>query len=61
LVVGAADGKLHAINTVTGLQPTGWPVTLAQGVPIRSSPSIDNNDIVYVGADNGTLYAVGTQ
>jgi outer membrane protein assembly factor BamB len=61
LVVGAADGKLHAINTITGRQPSGWPVTLARDVPIRSSPSIDNNGIVYVGADNGMLYAVGTQ
>jgi len=61
LVVGAADGKLHAIDTITGLQPSGWPVTLAAGVAIRSSPSMNNFDIVYVGADNGTLYAVGTQ
>ena len=78
LVVGAADGTLHAINTITGLPPplqpppptpptpTGWPVTLAAGVPIRSSPSassVDNNGIVngivYVGADNGKVYAVG--
>jgi outer membrane protein assembly factor BamB len=60
LVVAAADGKLHSINTLTGEEPTNWPVTLAQGVPIRSSPSVDNNGVIYVGADNGIVYAVGT-
>jgi outer membrane protein assembly factor BamB len=61
LVVGAADGKLHAINTITGQELAGWPVTLAAGIPIRSSPSVDDNGVVYVGADNGIFYAVGTQ
>lgn len=61
LVVGSADGKLYAINTFTGEQPSGWPVTLAAGTPIRSSPSIDNNGNVYVGDDRGIIYAVGTK
>jgi outer membrane protein assembly factor BamB len=61
LVVGGADGTLHAINTSSGEQPSGWPVTLQLGIPIRSSPSIDNNGVVYVGTDNGMVYAVGTQ
>ena len=61
LVIGSADGKLYAINTLTGEQPSGWPVTLAAGTPIRSSPSIDDNGNVYVGDDRGILYAVGTQ
>jgi outer membrane protein assembly factor BamB len=60
LVVAAADGKLHSVNTLTGEQPIAWPVTLAPGVPIRSSPSVDNNGVIYVGADNGIVYAVGT-
>jgi outer membrane protein assembly factor BamB len=61
LVVGSADGKLHAINTFTGEQPSGWPVTLAAGTPIRSSPSIDDNGNVYVGDDRGIIYAVGSK
>jgi outer membrane protein assembly factor BamB len=61
LVVGSADGKLHAINTFTGEQPSGWPVTLSPGTPIRSSPSIDGNGTVYVGDDLGRVYAVGSQ
>jgi outer membrane protein assembly factor BamB len=63
LVVGAADGKLHAINTITGMQPTSWPETgvVLGEKPIRSSPSVDNNGIIYVGADDGIFYAVGTQ
>ena len=62
LVVGAADGKLHAINTFTGEQPSSaWPVQLTDGMPIRSSPSVDNNGVIYVGADDGMVYAVGTQ
>lgn len=60
LIIGAADGKLHAVNTTTGTELAGWPVTLADNVPIRSSPAVDENGVVYVGADNGMLYAVGT-
>jgi outer membrane protein assembly factor BamB len=63
LVVGAADGLLHAINTATGEPPpdSTWPVQLGEGLPIRSSPSVDVNGVVYVGDDDGFLYAVGTQ
>lgn len=62
LVVAAADGQLHNINTATGEEPTPWPVPLASGtpIPVRSSPSVDNNGVIYVGADNGIVYAVGT-
>jgi outer membrane protein assembly factor BamB len=59
LVFGTADGRLHAVNTVTGAEPDGWPVTLAPGSAIRSSPSIAADGTVYVGADDGKLYAVG--
>jgi outer membrane protein assembly factor BamB len=59
LVFGTADGTLHAVNTATGAEPSGWPVKLTNGTPIRSSPSIANDGIVYVGADDGMLYAVG--
>ncbi len=60
-VVGARDGMLHAVNTSTGAEPSGWPVLLAAGVSIRSSPAISNDGVIYVGADNGIVYAVGTQ
>lgn len=59
LVFGSGDGTLHAINTATGAEPSGWPVKLTDGAPIRSSPSIADDGIVYVGADDGMLYAVG--
>jgi outer membrane protein assembly factor BamB len=59
LVFGTTDGRLHAVNTVTGAEPDGWPVTLAPGSAIRSSPSIAADGTVYVGADDGKLYAVG--
>jgi outer membrane protein assembly factor BamB len=61
LVIGAADGQLHAVNTITGEEPTGWPVILEKGVPIRSSPSVDNNGVIYVGNDHGNFFAVETQ
>jgi len=58
LVFGDTTGKLHAVNTATGVEPDGWPVVLTDQ-PIRSSPSIGGDGTVYVGADDGMLYAVG--
>ncbi|MFQ5665518.1 MAG: PQQ-binding-like beta-propeller repeat protein [Candidatus Binatia bacterium] len=59
LVLGTSDGTLHAVNTTTGAEPSGWPVRLAEGVAIRSSPAIARDGTVYVGGDDGKLYAVG--
>jgi outer membrane protein assembly factor BamB len=70
LVFGSADGKLYAVNTSTGQSPNdcavasfgcAWPVQLTQGIPIRSSPTIASDGTIFVGADDGNLYAVGTQ
>jgi outer membrane protein assembly factor BamB len=73
LVFGSNDGKLYAVNTATGQPPDvcvlsstpcPWPVQLTTGVPmspIRSSPAIAADGTVFVGADDGNLYAVGTQ
>ena len=78
VVVGDHDGKLHAMNTVTGKELTeaNWPVELIPVItptpnetplpaptpqPIRSSPSVGDDGTVYVGSDDGRLYAVGTK
>jgi len=60
LVFGSNDGTLHAINTSTGSEPSGWPVKLTNS-PIRSSPAIATDGVIYVGADDGMLYAVGLE
>ncbi|MFN8626784.1 MAG: PQQ-binding-like beta-propeller repeat protein [Candidatus Binatia bacterium] len=59
LVFGTDTGTLHAISTLSGLEPAGWPVVLNPGTKIRSSPTIADDGVVYVGADDGMLYAVG--
>jgi outer membrane protein assembly factor BamB len=72
IVVGSGDGKLHAISTADGTEPTGWPVSLVHTTPspgmptptpqpIRSSPSVGDDGTVYVGSDDGHLYAVGAE
>lgn len=59
LVFGSIDGQLHIVSTITGSELFQPPITLADGVPIRSSPSVSAAGVIYVGADNGLLYAVG--
>jgi outer membrane protein assembly factor BamB len=64
LVFGGSDGKLYALNNVTGQPPsTSWPVQLTEPVTpalgIQSSPAIDANGTIYVGADDGKLYVIG--
>ncbi len=50
------DGLLHAVNTATG--SARW--TFRLGAEVRaSSPAVDANGTVYVGAYDGLLYAVG--
>ncbi|MFI5365368.1 MAG: PQQ-binding-like beta-propeller repeat protein [Candidatus Binatia bacterium] len=73
LVFGSADGKLYAVDTATGESPNAcvlgdpscaWPVQLTQSsMPqaIRSSPAIASNGTIFVGADDGNLYAIATQ
>jgi outer membrane protein assembly factor BamB len=63
--VGADDGNLYAIGTDGRLkwafpgQPeirTGFSIVIAG--PIRSSPRIGPDGTIYVGADNGAVYAL---
>jgi len=56
LVFGDAAGILRALDTSSGMEL--WEVTLAPGVPVRSSPAIGADGTIYVGADDGVLYAV---
>lgn len=60
LVFGANDGKVHIVDTTTGMDS---PVALKGGVPvgIRSSPAIASNGTIYIGADDGMLYAIEMQ
>jgi outer membrane protein assembly factor BamB len=60
LVFGDGSGALHVINSLTGLEAPGFPLALTQAA-IRSSPTITDTGTIYVGADDGVLYAVETQ
>jgi len=63
LVFGTTEGMLYVVDTATGLPLSGWPVELVQPgestKPIRSSPAIGANGTIYVGSDDGRLYATG--
>ncbi len=66
VIFGADDGKLYSLNSATGEAPSGWPVQLPTNgggsgpyKAIRSSPVIGADGTVFVGADDGRLYAVG--
>jgi outer membrane protein assembly factor BamB len=58
VVIGSDDGNVYF------LEDNGTSVTLLAtfsiGAPVRSSPAIDSDGTVYVGADDGRVYAVGT-
>ena len=53
--VGCLDGKLYALNPLTG--SIQWTFD-ADGMMIMGSAGIDGNGIVYVGDTNGILYAI---
>ncbi len=57
VVVGSDDGNLYFIVDSDN-QPAVSTYTI--GAPVRSSPAIDFNGIVYVGAEDGRVYAVGS-
>ena len=59
LVIAAADGWVHALDTTRGLQPEGWPVEVSPDLSIVSSPAIDADGSVYVGTLDGYLYSLG--
>jgi outer membrane protein assembly factor BamB len=58
VVIGSDDGNVYF------LEDNGTSVTLLAtfsiGAPVRSSPAIDSDGTVYVGADDGRVYAIGT-
>ncbi|GBD27936.1 Desiccation/radiation resistance protein [bacterium HR30] len=60
LVFGSSQGSLYAIHNSSGL--SAWPpISLAPGVPLRSSPAIASDGTIWIGADNGYVYRVGGQ
>jgi outer membrane protein assembly factor BamB len=56
IVVGSNDGNVYFVLDA-GSAPSQMAV-FPIGAPVRSSPAIDANGIVYVGADDGRLYAI---
>ncbi len=54
VLVGAADGALHAVDAATGVEQWSFPTA----GPVRSSPVVVG-DAVAVGSDDGALYEVG--
>jgi outer membrane protein assembly factor BamB len=66
VIFGTDDGKLYSVSTATGEVPSGWPIQLPTNgggsgpyKAIRSSPTIATSGTIFVGADDGRLYAVG--
>ncbi|MFQ5570998.1 MAG: PQQ-binding-like beta-propeller repeat protein [Rhodothermales bacterium] len=59
LYIGSADGSLYALDPNTGALRWAFPT----GGAIFSSPAVDQDRTVYVGSDDGSVYAVrnGTQ
>lgn len=61
LIFGTDAGWIYVVDTANGAALEGWPVQLPGASPIRSSPSLGDQGTIYVGAQDGNLYAVGTQ
>ncbi len=56
--VGSSDGRLYQLD-IAGPLPSITSVLLGDGSATTGSPALDTiNDIAYVGAENGRLYAV---
>lgn len=56
--VATANNNLLAINTFE--MPIVWTYAAPQAGSFRSSPCIENDSILYIGNNNGNLYAVRT-
>ena len=56
IVVGSSDGNVYFVLDA-GASATAM-ATFAIGAPVRSSPAIGADGTVYVGADDGRLYAI---
>ena len=53
--LGATDRKVHALDAATG-EPR-WTYTTG-GFILASSPAVDSNGVIYIGAYDGKLYAL---
>ncbi len=51
----ADDGKLHAI-TPEGAEKQNWP--FQTGAEVRSSPAIAADGTIFVGSNDGNIYAI---
>jgi outer membrane protein assembly factor BamB len=66
IYVGSNDGNVYAINPDGTPKGLSWPI--ATGGPVISSPAIEDNgtpadisdDTIYVGSNDGHLYAINT-
>ncbi|HVO27535.1 MAG TPA: PQQ-binding-like beta-propeller repeat protein [Candidatus Margulisiibacteriota bacterium] len=56
IVVGSTDGNVYFVRDA-GASAT-LMTTFAIGAPVRSSPALGADGTVYVGADDGRLYAI---
>lgn len=58
VVVGSNDGSVYFLqDNDTGVTEVVPPFNI--GAPVRSSPAIGSDGTVYVGADDGRVYAIG--
>lgn len=58
VVVGSNDGNVYFVRD-DGTSPTQL-IAFSIGSPVGSSPAIGSDGTVYVGADDGRVYAIGT-
>jgi outer membrane protein assembly factor BamB len=56
VVVGSNDGNVYALRD-EGATASAI-MTFAVGAPVRSSPAIGDDGTIYVGADDGRVYAI---
>jgi outer membrane protein assembly factor BamB len=55
IYLGSLDGKLYAVDAVTGDKKWGFP---AEGYFVVGSPAVDGAGRIYFGDSDGTLYAL---
>jgi len=56
LYFGSTDGRLYAVEPVSGTLRSGWPFNA--GTSILSSPAISSNGTIYFGCANKKVYAL---
>jgi hypothetical protein len=57
---GGSDGKLHRFSVTTGAEDVAapFPIQLGDGSGAVGSPTFDLPNFMYVGTDDGIIYAV---